>query len=123
MIPSNINNSIQQYSIAGTHLKRLTYSKSLNCSISPIDGTLTGTSTPDQSGPGSNGDQGCFTFPKIKGLEPDHQIHLSVIIGHLLVGGRFYPSAEMQSAYFTSPTDRAIYEKSVCKKGTKMEKE
>ena len=37
-------------------------------------------------------------FPKAPGLEPHHQI---------VVGGEFYPSAEMQSVYSTVPADWA----------------
>ena len=33
-------------------------------SIQPIDGTLTGTTTPGQSGPGSNGDEGVLHIPQ-----------------------------------------------------------
>ena len=33
-------------------------------SIQPIDGTLTGTTTPGQSVPGSNGDEGVLNIPQ-----------------------------------------------------------
>ena len=39
-------------------------SKRLNSSISPIDATLTGTTTPTQSGPGSNGTEGVLHIPQ-----------------------------------------------------------
>ena len=46
----------------------------MNKSIWPIDGTLTDTTTPDQSGPGRNGNKGVFHTPKDPGLEPHHQM-------------------------------------------------
>ena len=39
--------------------------KILNWSIWPIDGTPTGTITPDQSGPGSNGNEEALHIPQI----------------------------------------------------------
>ena len=42
-----------------------------NISILPIDETLLGTTTLRQSGPGNNGNEG--------GLDPHHQMQLSVI--------------------------------------------
>ena len=49
------------------------FSKRLNSSICPIDGTLTGTSTPGHSGPGNNGSE-----------EELHQMQFSVISGTLI---------------------------------------
>ena len=44
-------------------------------SIWPIDRTLSGATTQDQSGPGSNGNEGYSVFPKAPALlEPHHQI-------------------------------------------------
>ena len=43
------------------------YEQSLNRTISPIDKTLTGTTTSDQSGSGSNGNEELFYTPEISG--------------------------------------------------------
>ena len=40
------------------------YSKLLDSSIWLIDGTLRGTTTPSQSGPGSDGSEGVFHIPQ-----------------------------------------------------------
>ena len=39
----------------------------LDIFIWPIDETLTGTTIPGQSWPGSNGNEGCSAFPKAPG--------------------------------------------------------
>ena len=44
-----------------------------------MDATLTGTTTPDQSGPGSNDDEGVFHIPQDPDLELHHQIEFNVI--------------------------------------------
>ena len=51
--------------------------------------------------------KGYPTFPKVLGFEPYHQIqcHIEDICCGGSGGGKSYPSAEMQSAYFTAPTD------------------
>ena len=46
---SNTNNSIQNNSFVCTQLNGFKSSKWLNSSVWPIDGTLTGTTTPGQS--------------------------------------------------------------------------
>ena len=48
---------------------RFKYSKWLNSSIWPIDGSLTGTTTLGQSGPGSNGNEGVLHIPQTPRLE------------------------------------------------------
>ena len=48
--------------------------KRLNNFISAIDGALTGTITPSQSGPGSNGTEGVFHTPQTLGMELHHQV-------------------------------------------------
>ena len=42
--------------------------KWLNITIWPIDGTLTSTTNPGQSGPGSNGNEGVFYIPQSSSL-------------------------------------------------------
>ena len=46
----------------------------MNSSIWPIDGTLTGTTTPCQSGHESNGNEVLFHIAKTASLEPQYQI-------------------------------------------------
>ena len=50
------------------------YSKLLNNSIWPIDGTLTDTTTSSQSKPGASGKKGYSTFSKTLGLERDQMV-------------------------------------------------
>ena len=67
----------------------------------------TGATTPAQSGPGSNGNEGMLRIlqsPSITGTSlSDGLVSYS---GHSLEG--FYPSAEMQSVYSTAPADWAM---------------
>ena len=45
-----------------------------------MDGTLTGTTTLSQSGPGSNGNEGVVHIPQTPRLKPHHQIQFNVIL-------------------------------------------
>ena len=45
-----------------------------NSSAWPIEVTLSGNTSPDKSGPGSNGNDGALHVPQILGLELHHQI-------------------------------------------------
>ena len=75
-------------------------------SIQPIDRALSGVTTPGQSGPGSNGNEGVLRIPQsssITGTPPSDC--LVSYIGHSLVG--VLPSAELQSVYSTAPADLA----------------
>ena len=77
-----------------------------NFSIWPIDGTLSGATTPAQSGPGSNGNEGVLCIPQSScntGASPSDCF--GSYIGHLL--GESYPSAQMQSMYSTAPANWA----------------
>ena len=47
-----------------TQLNGHKYRKWLTISIWPINGNLTGTTNPDQSGPGSNGNEGLLHIPQ-----------------------------------------------------------
>ena len=70
--------------------------------------TLSVATTPDQSGPGSNGNEGVLHIPQslsITGTSPSDC--LVSYPGHSLVG-RSYTSAEMQSMYSTVPADWAM---------------
>ena len=62
----------------------------------PINRALSGATTPGQSEPGSDGNEGDTTHsPKFKN-------YWSLTMRSLLF---FYPSAEMQPVYFTAPAD------------------
>ena len=69
-----------------------------NSSIWPIDRTLSGATTPGQSGPGSNGNEEVLRIPQsfsITGATPSD--FLVSYTGHPLEES--YPLAEMQSVY------------------------
>ena len=71
--------------------------------------TLSGATTPGQSGPGSNGNKGVLHIPQSSsstGASPSDC--LVSYPGHSL--GESYPSVEMQSVYSTAPADWATYE-------------
>ena len=77
-----------------------------NSSIWPIDMTLLIATTPGQSGPGSDGNEGVLCIPRnssITGaLSSDY---LMSYTGHSLTDS--YPSVERQSVYSTAPVDWA----------------
>ena len=50
----------------------MTLSIWLNGFIWPIDGALTGTTTPGQSGTESNGNKVILYIPQFQGMEPHH---------------------------------------------------
>ena len=80
-------------------------------SIWPIDRTLSGATTPSQSGPGSVGNEGVLRIPpnfSITGTSPSDC--LVSYPGNSLDGGS-YPSAEIQSVYSTASADWAGYDK------------
>ena len=77
-----------------------------NSSIWPIDRTLSGAITPGQSGPGSDGNKGVLRISQSTGVTGASPSDCLVTYpGHSLEES--YPSAEMQSVYFTAPTDWA----------------
>ena len=66
----------------------------LNISIWPIDRTLTDDIIPGQSGNGSDGNEGVLRIPQSSNRK------FNVVFRTLVVmGGRSYPSAEVQSVY------------------------
>ena len=72
-----------------------------NSSIWPIDRTLSGATTPGQSGSGSNGNEGVYQIPQssiITGALPFN--FLASYPGHF---EETYPSAEMQSVHSIAP--------------------
>ena len=73
-----------------------------------MDRALLGATTPGQSGPGSNGNEGVLCIPQSSstaGTSPSDC--LVSYPGHSLGGS--YPSAEKQSVYSTAPADWAIH--------------
>ena len=70
-----------------------------NSSIWPIDRTLSGATTPDQSGPGSDGNEGVLHISQSSKAELSSSDCLVSKSGHSL--GKSYPSAEMQLVYST----------------------
>ena len=69
---------------------------------------LSGATTPGQSGPGSNGNEGVLRIPhssSTAGTSPSDC--LVSYLGHSLGKGS-YPSAEVQSVYSTAPADWAM---------------
>ena len=70
---------------------------------------LSGATTPGQSGPGSNGNEGVLRIPQSSstaGTSPSDC--LVSYLGHSLGEGS-YPSVEKQLVYSTAPADWAIY--------------
>ena len=69
---------------------------------------MSGSSTPGQSGPGSNVNEGLLHIPLISkaGALPSDGFN---VISRTLGGGS-YPSAEMQLVYSTAPVDWTIYD-------------
>ena len=71
---------------------------------------LSGATTPGQSEPGSDGNEGVLRIPQSSstaGTSPsDYLVSYPV---HLLGRGGSYPSAEVQSVYSTAPVDWAIW--------------
>ena len=73
--------------------------------IWPIDWTLSGATTPDQSGPGSDGNEGVLRIPKSSSItEASPSDCLVSYLGHSLWGGSCF-SEEMPSVYFTAPAN------------------
>ena len=75
-------------------------------SLWPIDRTLSSATTPVQSGPEINANEGVLHIPQsssITGTSPSDS--LVSYPGHSL--GKSYPSAEMHWVYYTAQTDRA----------------
>ena len=80
----NTNNTIWYKSFVCTQFNRFKYSKWLSSLIWSIDGTITGTTTPGQSGPGINGNKGYSSLPKSAGERPYRQMQFRVIFMTLI---------------------------------------
>ena len=75
-------------------------------SIKPIDRTLSGATTQDPSGLGSDGNEGIFCIPQRSRItESSLSDCLVSYPGHWL--GKYYSSAARQSVYSSAPADRA----------------
>ena len=80
----------------------------VNCLNSwPINRPLTGTTTPDQSGTGSNGNERVLHIPQSSRTRASPSDCLVSYLGHPL-GRRSYSSADMQTGYSTVPADWAV---------------
>ena len=77
-------------------------------SIWPIDRTLSGATTPGQSGPGSNGNEGALRIPQSSSITGTSTSDCLVSYPRHSLGQRSYPSAEMQLVYSTAPANWAI---------------
>ena len=76
-------------------------------SIWSIDRTLSGATTPGQSGPGSNKNEGVLHIPQSSSITRASPSDCLVSYpGHSL--GESYPSAEMQTVYSTAPANWAM---------------
>ena len=83
-------------------------------SIWPIDRTLSGATTSDQSGPGSDGIERELCIPEFSSNTETSQSDCLVSYpGQSLVGGKVYPTVEKQSLYSTAPADWAKITKAV----------
>ena len=78
-----------------------------NSSIWPIDRTLSGATTPNKSGSGSNSNEGVLHIPPNSKTGALSSNGLKSYPGHLLGGS--YPSAEMQLVYSIAPADWTVY--------------
>ena len=82
----------------------------LNRSILPIDGTLTGITTPGQSGPGNNGNEGILLTDRALEVEFHYQMQFSVIpkIRHFRWVFTLIPhTQEGYAVYILKPANRA----------------
>ena len=78
-------------------------------SIWPIDRALSGSSTPDQSRSGSDGNEGILRIPQSPSItETSPSDCLVSYPGHPFEAGS-YPSAEVQSVYSTAPPNWAVH--------------
>ena len=97
--------SISSYSVYSNNSVEHKYAVS---SISPIDRALSGATTPSQSGPGSDGNEGELRIPQSSSIA---EISLSDCLVSYMQDNLWrgsYPSAEKQSVYSTAPADWAI---------------
>ena len=78
----------------------------LNIYIWPIDRTLSGATTLDQSEPGSDGNDGVLRIPQSSSITGASPLDCLMSYPGLYLG-ESYTFAEMQSMYSIAPADRA----------------
>ena len=79
----------------------------------PIDRVLSGATTPGQSGSGNDGSEGVVYIPQSCSITGTSSSDcLMSYLEHLLEG--YYPSAEKQSVYSTTPADWAKLFNMIC---------
>ena len=99
---------MSQSSFVCTQLNGFKYSKWLNISIWPIDGTLTDTTAPGQSGFGSNGNEGVLhVSPKFQDWNLTIRCSLVSYPEYTLRG--VLTSAKTQSVYSTPRADKQTH--------------
>ena len=76
-----------------------------NSSIWPMDKNLTGTTTQDNSGPGSNTNEETLPIPQSSRIGSLPSDCLVSNVGHSLGRGLAYLFTEMQSVYSTAAAD------------------
>ena len=87
--------------------KSVLYKYSIS-SILPIDRTLSGATTPRQSGPGSDGNEGVLPIPQRSSITGTSLSGCLVSYIQDTRCGRSYPSAEKQLVYSTTPANWVI---------------
>ena len=101
-----------------TQLNGLRYSKRLDNSIWFIKETLTGTITPGQNEPGSNGNEGVLYILFYSRIGASPSDSLMSYPGYSLGWWGSYATAEMKSMYSTGPANKAgLYRNESEKKG------
>ena len=83
-------------------------SKRLNSLMWFIDRTLTGTTKPGQSEPGSQGNEAVIHIPQIPGLEPQYQMKFSVI-SRTYAGRRSLLPLQRCSRHYLQPQSTRWY--------------
>ena len=68
---------------------------------------LSGATTPGQSGPGSDGNEGVLRIPQSSNTAGTSPSDCLVSYQHTRWGGGSYPSADVQSVYSKAPADWA----------------
>ena len=74
--------------------------------FNPLIGPLSGATTPGQSGPGTDGNEGVLYIPQSSSITGTSPSDLASYPGHSLGEGS-YPSAEKKSVYSTAPANWA----------------
>ena len=77
--------------------------------IWPIDRTLSGATTPGQSGPGSDGNKELLSIPHCSSITGTSPSDCSVSYPSYSLRGESYPFSEIQLVYSTARADWPIY--------------